>query len=115
MPTGASRAQATLIVLARSGLRRFSIQEATTPDLFSSYAQERALRYLLYEVHLFFGEEHAYVEDDELVKIAEVLRAEGQGAVLSKRYIPPCLTVSASYVADGISLLQTNNIYRTLP
>jgi type VI secretion system protein ImpJ len=74
--------------------RRFGIQEVTTPDLFASDSQGPSLQYLTYEAQILFEEEITQTQDYELVKIGEVLRtAEGRGAILSKRYIPPSLTV----------------------
>ena len=56
------------------------------------------LHYLMHEVRILFeGESVLQTQDYELLKIAEVQRvAEGHGAVLSKRYIPPLLAVQAS-------------------
>ena len=78
--------------------RRFSLQELEVPDLFAEDGQSCALQYLMHEVRLFFDSDAAVqTHDYELVKIAELLHAaEGQGAVLSKRYIPPSLSVNAS-------------------
>jgi type VI secretion system protein ImpJ len=85
------------------GLQRFSIREAVTPDLFGQDNRGSALKYLVHEVQLFFGDDSGRDQDYETMKIAEVLRsAEGQGAVLSKRYIPPSLSVHASPVLDGM-------------
>ena len=82
--------------------RRFSLQEAETPDLFARDGQHTSLQYLLHEVRLFFEQDAAvHSQDYELVKIAELLR-EGQGAVLSKRYIPPSLSVYSSPVLAGM-------------
>jgi len=74
---------------------RCSLREVETPDLFAADGELCAVHYLMYDVQLLFepevqGAAHQY----ELVKIAEVLRAaEGPGAVLSRRYIPPTLAV----------------------
>jgi type VI secretion system protein ImpJ len=83
---------------------RFSLQEAETPDLFAEDGQRASLHYLIHEAGLFFDSDAAvHTQDYELVKIAELLRAtEGQGAVLSKRYIPPALSVHASPVLAGM-------------
>lgn len=82
---------------------RFSIYENGTPDLFAEEGRESSLKYLMHEVHILFGEEVEHVQDYELVKVAELLRAaEGQGAVLSRRYIPPSLSIHASAVLAGM-------------
>jgi type VI secretion system protein ImpJ len=83
--------------------RRFSLQEVTTPDSFAPSGQDCALQYLMYEVQILFGDEIATAQDYELVKIAALERtAEGRGANLSKRYIPPTLAVHASPVLEGV-------------
>lgn len=84
--------------------RRFSLQEVDTPDLFAENGQIAGLQYLMHEVRLLFDQDAAVQSPDyELIKIAEVLRtAEAQGAVLSKRYIPPALSVYASPVLAGM-------------
>jgi type VI secretion system protein ImpJ len=82
--------------------RRFSLQESETPDLLAEDGQRCSLHYLVHEVRLFFEADTAVqTQDYELVKIAELLR-EGQGVVLSKRYIPPALSVQASPVLAGM-------------
>jgi type VI secretion system protein ImpJ len=79
--------------------RRFSLQESDTPDLFTGNDQSSALQYLIHEVRILFEDEIAHSQDYELIKIAELLRAtERQGTLLSNRYIPPCLSISASPV-----------------
>jgi type VI secretion system protein ImpJ len=83
--------------------RRFSLQEVTTPDLFAPPGQDCALQYLMYEVQVLFGDEIGTTHDCELVKIGELERTtDGRGANLSRRYIPPCLTVHASPVLDAM-------------
>jgi len=84
--------------------RRFSLQESEVPDLFATDGQRCAVHYLIYELRLFFESDAAVqTHDYELIKVAELLRAtEGQGAVLSKRYIPPCLSTYASPVLAGL-------------
>ena len=83
---------------------RCSLREVETPDLFAADGELCAVHYLMYDVQLLFepevqGAAHQY----ELVKIAEVLRAaEGPGAVLSRRYIPPALAVHACPVLAGM-------------
>jgi type VI secretion system protein ImpJ len=84
--------------------RRYSLQELETPDLLAENGQNSSLQYLMHEVRLLCDQDAAvHSEDYELVKIAEVLRAgEGQGAVLSMRYIPPSLSVHTSPVLAGM-------------
>lgn len=83
--------------------QRYSIQEVATPDLFTPDGQGFSLQYLVHELRILFEDETVQRQDYELVKIAELLRsAEGQGAVLSKRYIPPCLTVQSSSLLEGM-------------
>jgi type VI secretion system protein ImpJ len=84
--------------------RRYSLQELETPDLLAENGQNSSLQYLMHEVRLLFDQDAAvHSEDYELVKIAEVLRAaEAEGAVLSRRYIPPSLSVHTSPVLAGM-------------
>jgi type VI secretion system protein ImpJ len=82
---------------------RFSIEERPTPDLLAADGQDAALKYLVYEVCILFEPEISDTLNYELIKIAELLRAtEGQGAVLSRRYIPPSLSIYASSVLIGL-------------
>jgi type VI secretion system protein ImpJ len=82
---------------------RFSIQEIVTPDLLAWNGQGCAVKYLLHEIRILFEEEIAHAQDHELVKIAELLRTgEGKGVVLSRRYIPPVLSIQASPVLEGM-------------
>jgi type VI secretion system protein ImpJ len=84
--------------------RRFSLQESEVPDLLAVDGQGCTVHYLMYELQLFFESDAAvHTHDYELIKVAELLRAtEGQGAVLSKRYIPPCLSIYTSPVLAGL-------------
>jgi type VI secretion system protein ImpJ len=86
------------------GTRRFRLQAAEVPDLLATEDQRCPVHYLLYELRLLFDSDAAVqTHDYELIKIAELLRAtEGQGAILSKRYIPPCLSLYASPVLAGL-------------
>jgi type VI secretion system protein ImpJ len=86
------------------GLRRFRLQEVEVSDFLAAEGQRRAVHYLLYELRLLFDSDAAVqTHDYELIKIAELQRAtEGQGAILSKRYIPPCLSIFASPVLAGL-------------
>lgn len=79
--------------------RRYSLYEAPTPDLLTPNGRGTPLQYLMYEMQILFADEIESAQDYELVKIAELERvAEGRGVVLSRRYIPPSLTVHASPV-----------------
>jgi type VI secretion system protein ImpJ len=91
-------------VAAGENQRRYSLRELETPDLFAENSQNSSLHYLMYEMRLLVDQDAAvHSEDYELVKIAEVLRAgQGQGAVLSKRYIPPSLSIHTSPVLVGL-------------
>lgn len=82
--------------------QRFELHEAMTPDLHSGNGQRCALQYLNHDVRLLFeGDANLHTQDYEVTKIAELLpAAEGQGAVLSKRYIPPSLVIHASPVLE---------------
>ncbi len=83
--------------------QRFSIEEVITPDLFAVDNQGCAVKYLLHEVRLLFEGEIEQAQDHELVKIAELLRVgEGQGVVLSRRYIPPSLSIHASPILTSM-------------
>lgn len=83
--------------------RRFSVEGEVTPDLFADDNQGSTLKYLTHEVRLLFEDEVAQAEDYELVKIADLLHtAAGRGAVLSRQYIPPALSVNASPVLAGM-------------
>jgi predicted component of type VI protein secretion system len=75
------------------GQSRFSLQERDTPDFFTANGQSACLQYLLHEVRLLFDRDAAVQSQEyELVKLAEVLRAaQSQGAVLSRRYVPPSM------------------------
>jgi type VI secretion system protein ImpJ len=84
--------------------RRFRLREAVTPDLYTGDGQSCALHYLIHEVRLLFdGDAVLNNQEYELIKIAELLRAtEGQGAVFSRRYIPPVLAIHASPLLEGM-------------
>src|SRR5262249_37415898 len=84
--------------------RRFSLQESEVPDLLAVDDQGCTVHYLIYEVQLCCESDAAvHTHDYELIKVAELLRAtEGQGTVLSKRYIPPCLSIYTSPVLTGL-------------
>jgi type VI secretion system protein ImpJ len=74
--------------------RRFFLEEAEAPDLFAGGDPPASVQYLVHEAHILFDVPTSRSQDYELVKIAEVLRsADGKGGILSKRYIPPVVTV----------------------
>jgi type VI secretion system protein ImpJ len=99
-----ARAGSRLDGVGAETYQRYSIQEIDTPDPFTADGQSCKLQYLMHEMRLFFGEDATVRSADyELLKIGELLRAtEGQGAILSRRYIPPCLVMSASPVLEGM-------------
>lgn len=84
--------------------QRFELHEMVTPDLFSDDGKSCTMHYLIHEVRLLFeGDATLQSQEYELVKVAELLRAtEGPGAVLSKSYIPPCLSIHASPALEGM-------------
>jgi type VI secretion system protein ImpJ len=83
--------------------RRFVLAETETPDLCAGAGQTSLLHYLVHDVHLLFDVPAARSQDYELVKIAEVLRSpDGKGAVLSKHYVPPCVTIHSSPVLESL-------------
>jgi type VI secretion system protein ImpJ len=83
--------------------RRYGLQESTTPDLLTPDGAGVALQYLLYDVQILFDDEVGPAQDSELVKVAELERtAEGRAVLLSKRYIPPCVSVQASRLLEGM-------------
>jgi type VI secretion system protein ImpJ len=82
---------------------RFVVHETITPDLFAQQGPGSPLKYLVHEVHVLFEDEVAQSQDYELIKVAELVRTtEGQGAVLTRRYIPPCLSIYASTILAGM-------------
>ncbi|MCK6553146.1 type VI secretion system baseplate subunit TssK [Candidatus Binatia bacterium] len=83
--------------------RRYFLESGSVADLGAAQDQTCEVHYLGYDVHLLYDVPVARSQDYELVKIAEVLRAaDGRGGVLSKRYIPPAITVRSSPVLEGI-------------
>ena len=81
---------------------RYRIKDtgSATYDLF---AAERSgpIDFLHYDVRLFFGPEKDNATDYHLVKIAEVERSE-KGFVLSRRFVPPTVTVAADPILFGL-------------
>lgn len=83
--------------------RRFSLDEAVTPDLFAAGGQDCNVQYLMFEAQILFADEIGIAHDWELVKLAELERtAGGRGAALSRRYIPPAVAVHASPVLESM-------------
>src|SRR6266851_172691 len=77
--------------------RRFTLEEAEVGDLFIGNEQICQLQYLVHDAHILFDVTAERSQDYELVKIAEVLRSpDGKGGVLSKQYVPPCITIKSS-------------------
>jgi type VI secretion system protein ImpJ len=83
--------------------RRYYLEAGTAADLTGSQDQTCELQYMGYDVQVLFDVPVARSQDYELLKIAEVQRAaDGKGAFLSKRYIPPAATVRASAVLEAM-------------
>ncbi len=84
--------------------RRYSLQEWEAPDLYAADGQSCSLHHLMHTVQVLFDSDVSMqTHNYELVKIAEVLRAaEGRGAVLSRQYIPPVLSVHAAPILVGM-------------
>ncbi len=86
-----------------AGHRRYFLESGTVADLCGASDQTCELQYMTHDVHVLYDVPVGRSQDYELIKIAEVLRAaEGKGGVLSKRYIPPSITVRASPVLESI-------------
>jgi type VI secretion system protein ImpJ len=83
--------------------KRFLLEAGDTSDLCGPADQTAPLQYLINDVQILFDVPAARSQDYELVKIAEVLRAaDGKGGILSKQYIPPCVTLHASPVLESL-------------
>ena len=81
--------------------QRFLLEEAETPDLYAAGDPPSSLQYLAYQAHILFDVPASRSQDYELVKVAEVLRsADGKGGILSKRYLPPAITVRSSLLLE---------------
>jgi len=81
--------------------RRYFLEETETVDFYASGDPPSQLQYLVHDVHVLFDVPTSRSQDYELVKIAEVLRSpDGRGGMLSKRYIPPAVTVSSDPVLE---------------
>jgi type VI secretion system protein ImpJ len=77
--------------------RRFILEEAEVGDLFAGTEQICQLQYLVHDAHILLDAGAERSQDYELVKIAEVLRSpDGKGGLLSKQYVPPCITIKSS-------------------
>jgi type VI secretion system protein ImpJ len=82
---------------------RYLLEPGAVSDLCGVSDQTCELQYMSYDVHVLYDVPAARSQDYELIKVAEVLRAaEGKGGVLSKRYIPPSITVHASPVLESM-------------
>jgi len=85
------------------GHTRFLLREAEARDLCATGDQTCLVQFLAYDVRLLFDVPTTRTQDYELIKIAEVLRSgEGKGGVLSKTYVPPVVTVSASHLLESM-------------
>jgi len=83
--------------------RRFMIDEAEVSDLLTGNEQICRLHYLMHDAQILFDPTVERSQDYELVKIAEVLRSpEGKGGVLSKQYVPPCITLKSSLPLEAM-------------
>ncbi|MGE0826417.1 MAG: type VI secretion system baseplate subunit TssK [Candidatus Binatia bacterium] len=81
--------------------RRFFLAEAEAPDLYATGDPPSQLQYLVHEAHILFDVPTSRSQDYELIKIAEVTRSpDGKGGMLSKRYIPPAVTVRSDAVLE---------------
>jgi type VI secretion system protein ImpJ len=82
---------------------RYVTEAADAPDLCGAGDRRCEMHFLTHDAHLLFDVPAARSQDYELVKIAEVLRAaNGKGGVLSRRYVPPSVTVRASPLLESI-------------
>lgn len=85
------------------GHKRFALAETEVSDRYTGGEQTSLLHYLVHEAHILFDVPASRSQDYELVKIAEVQRAaDGKGGVLSKRYIPPAITIRSSLLLEGM-------------
>jgi type VI secretion system protein ImpJ len=77
-----------------SGQRtRYLMQKREVPDL-SAGAAELEVTFGQRNVTILFGDEPR--EDFETIKVAEVIRDDSGGLVVSEPFIPPCLKIKAS-------------------
>lgn len=84
--------------------RRYFLEEAEAPDLYASGDPPSSLQYLVHEAHILFDVPTSRAQDYELVKIAEISRSpDGKGGLLSKRYIPPAVTVRSDPVLETLT------------
>jgi len=83
--------------------KRFFLEGAETPDLYGGGNRTSVLQYMAHDAHILFDVPAGRSQDYELVKIAEVLGTQsGKGGVLSKRYIPPCVSLRSSTVLESL-------------
>jgi len=82
---------------------RYSLAEAEAPDLYSAGDPPTPLHYLVHSAQILFDVPTSRSQDYELVKIAEVLRSpDGKGGFLSKRYIPPVVSIRSDTVLETL-------------
>lgn len=83
--------------------RRFLLDESEVPDLSAGNDHTCQVQYLVHDAQILFDVAAERAQDYELVKLAEVQRsADGKGGILSKRYIPPCITIKSSPVLEAM-------------
>ncbi len=86
-----------------ASVRRYSLHKSIVPNLFGDQEERSDVTFLMHEPHILFDPDTVTNGGYEAVKIAEVVRSgEGQGALLSNRYIPPLLSVHGSPVLLGL-------------
>jgi len=86
-----------------SAHRRYALHAADTADLYAGERQTAPLQYLVYQPRILFDVGEGRSQDYELIKIAQVERArDGKSGILSRRYVPPCLSVGDSSVLDDL-------------
>jgi type VI secretion system protein ImpJ len=85
------------------GRRRFLLEESEIADLSAGNDHTCQLQYLVHDAQVLFDVGVERGQDYELVKIAEVMRsADGKGGMLSKNYIPPCITLRSSTLLESM-------------
>jgi type VI secretion system protein ImpJ len=101
---------ASTLVADANGHRRFVLEEAEVGDLFAGNEQICQLQYLVHDAQILFDVSAERSQDYELVKIAEVLRSpDGKGGMLSKQYVPPCVTIKSSPTLE-VMLKETRDL-----
>jgi len=83
--------------------RRFVLEESEVADLSAGNDHTCQVQYLVHDARILFDVATERSQDFELVKLAEVQRStDGKGGVLSRQYIPPCITIKSSAVLEAI-------------